>query len=82
MARKEASVTTDVPRDEHERYAGRAAPDHAGPPGQDLTSAGTGELNQTAASATLPSARQLHRSRAARAFTAIRIRPSTSRGFI
>jgi hypothetical protein len=72
-------VTTDVPRDEHERYAGRAAPDQAGPPGQELPSAGTGELNQIAASATLPSARHLYRSRVARAFTAIRIRPSTSR---
>jgi hypothetical protein len=28
-----ASVTTDVARGEHERYAGRAAPDRAGPPG-------------------------------------------------
>jgi hypothetical protein len=74
-----ASVTTDVPRDEHERYAGRAAPDRAGPPGQELPSAGTGELNQIAASATLPQARHLPRSRAARVFTAIRIRPSTSR---
>src|ERR1700757_1458242 len=27
-----ASVATDVPRDEHERYADRAAPDHAGRP--------------------------------------------------
>jgi hypothetical protein len=47
-------VTTDVPHDEHERYAGRTAPDHAGPPGQELSSAGTDELNQIAASATLP----------------------------
>jgi len=71
-------MTTDVPHDEHERYAGHAAPDHAAPPGQELPSAGTGELDQTAASVTLP-ARHLQRSRAARAFTAIRIRPSTSR---
>src|SRR6476660_9448457 len=72
-----ASVTTDVPHDEPERYAG-AAPDHAGPPGQELPSAGTGGLNQIAASATLPPARHLQLSRVARAFTAIRIRPSTS----
>jgi hypothetical protein len=71
-------MTTDVPHDEHERYAGHAAPDHAAPPGQELPGAGTGELDQTAASVTLP-ARHLQRSRAARAFTAIRIRPSTSR---
>jgi hypothetical protein len=49
-----ASVTTDVARGEHERYAGRAAPDRAGPPGQELPSAGTGQLNQIAASATHP----------------------------
>ena len=72
-------MTTDVPHDEHERYTGRAAPDHAGPPGQQLPSDGTGELNQIAADATLPPARHLQRSRVARAFTAIRIRPSTSR---
>jgi hypothetical protein len=75
-----ASVTADVPRDEHERYAGRAAPDNAGPPGQELPSTGTGELNQIAASATLPPARHLQRSRVARVFTGIRIRPSTGRG--
>src|SRR5215470_7531582 len=49
------SVTTDVPRDKHERYARHAA------------------------NATLPQARHLQRSRAARAFIAIRMRPSTSR---
>jgi hypothetical protein len=82
-------VTSDVLHDEHERYAGPAAPDHAAPdhaapdhadlPGQELPSAGTGELNQIAASAMLPPARPLQRSRVARAFAAIRIRPSTSR---
>ena len=74
-----ASVTTDVARGEHERYAGRAAPDRAGPPGQELPSAGTGQLNQIAASATHPPIRHLPWSRAARVFTATRIRPSTSR---
>src|SRR5215470_19600984 len=49
------SVTTDVPRDKHERYARHAA------------------------NATLPQARHLQRSRAARALIAIRMRPSTSR---
>src|SRR6476646_11044387 len=78
-SRGRASVTTDVPHNEHERYAGRAAPDQARPPGPELPSAGTGELNQVAASATLLPARHLQRSRVARAFTAIRIRPSTSR---
>jgi hypothetical protein len=73
-----ASVTTDVPHDEPERYAG-AAPRHAGPPGQELPSAGTGELNQIAPSAALPPARHRQLSRVARTFTAIRIRPSTSR---
>ena len=72
-------MTTGIPRDEHERYAGRAAPDHTGPPGQELPSAGTGELNQITASATPLQARHLPRSRAARALTAIRMRPSTSR---
>ena len=71
-------MTTDVPRDKHERYARHAAPDHAGSPGQELPSAGTDVLNQIAANATLPQARHLQRSRAARAFIAIRMRPSTS----
>src|SRR5215468_544234 len=74
-----ASVTTDVPRNKHERYARHAAPDHAGPPGPELPSARTGQVNQIAASATLPQARHLPRSRAARTFPAIRMRPSTSR---
>ncbi len=64
-------MTADLPRDEHERYAG--------PPGLELLSAGTGEPNQIDASATLSQARHLQRSRAARAFTAIRVRPSASR---
>ena len=72
-------MTTDVPRDGHKRHAGRAAPGRARPPGQELPSAGTGELNQIAASATLSQVRHLPQSRAAGACTAIRIRPSTSR---
>ena len=52
-------MTTDVPRDGHKRHAGRAAPGRARPPGQELPSAGTGELNQIAASATLSQVRHL-----------------------
>ena len=58
-------MTTDVPRDGHKRHAGRAAPGRARPPGQELPSAGTGELNQIAASATLSQVRHLPQSRAA-----------------
>lgn len=57
-----------------ERYVGRA-----GPPGQELPSAGAAELSQIAASATLHQVRQLPWSRAARDLSAIRIWPSTRR---
>src|SRR5215471_15665564 len=50
---EEASVTTNVPPDGHQRYARRAEPDHAGWSGPELTTA--------------------------RAFTAVRVQPSTSR---
>jgi hypothetical protein len=73
-----ASVTTDIPCDEHERSADRAAPGRTGPP-RELPGAGAGKLNQSDASVRLPQARHPQRSRAARVFTAIRIRPSTSR---
>ena len=72
-------MTTSAPRDEHERHVGRAAPGRGGQPGQELPSAETGELNEMAASATLPHARHLLRPRAAKAFTAIRIQTSTRR---
>jgi hypothetical protein len=45
---------TDIPRDKHERYAGPAEPGHTGPPGEEPPGAGTGELDQGHASATLP----------------------------
>jgi hypothetical protein len=70
-------VTTDVPRDKHERYARHAAPDRSASPGQELPSAGTDGLTQIAANATQE--RHLQRARAARALIAIRMRRSTTR---